>query len=297
MKLTKYKEDNKIIKLIEEITSIVFLLSSFILFILNKSLYGLLCMILLVSLLTIYIFGKKFSRYEKIWFISIMILASVFTILFPSDDINEVNAIVIMLLYLLDTYLNILCELLISKQSRINFIVSLGVEITEIIICFVLMYRIATLFTTLLFWIPIDIISFINWSKHKDDEDDDLTIVRKLKGYQEVLVLSAIVIWTLIVGYIVGCLDVETSLFDGNDFLEDLVIYLDACASAVGICNGIFIYLRLKEQWVAWYICALLELVINILSGQFILIILKIGYLTNTTYGYIRWERYIKEHN
>ena len=36
---------------------------------------------------------------------------------------------------------NILCELLISKQSRWNFIVSVVVEILEILICIVLMYR------------------------------------------------------------------------------------------------------------------------------------------------------------
>ena len=36
--------------------------------------------------------------------------------------------------------------------------------------------------------------------------------------------------------------------------------------------------------------------VINILSGQYILLVLKAGYMTNTTYGYIKWTKYIKEH-
>ena len=48
---------------------------------------------------------------------------------FPEEGANGVNGIVIMLLYLLDTFLNILCELLISKQSRYNFLVSVLVEI------------------------------------------------------------------------------------------------------------------------------------------------------------------------
>ena len=84
---------------------------------------------------------------------------------------NGVNGIIIMLLYLLDTFLNILCELLISKQSRYNFLVSVAVEIAEIAMCVVLMYRFATMVTTLFFWLPIDIISYINWSKHKDEEE------------------------------------------------------------------------------------------------------------------------------
>ena len=64
-------------------------------------------------------------------------------------------------------------------------------------------------------------------------------------------------------------------------------------ASAVGIANGVFILLRFREQWIAWYICSILEAVINILSGQMVLLVLKVGYLTNTTYGYIKWTKYI----
>ena len=57
-----------------------------------------------------------------------------------------------------------------------------------------------------------------------------------------------------------------------------------------------FILLRYREQWIAWYLVALLETVINILAGQWILLVLKAGYLTNTTYGYIKWTKYIKKH-
>ncbi|WP_294561897.1 nicotinamide riboside transporter PnuC, partial [uncultured Traorella sp.] len=202
---------------------------------------------------------------------------------------------VIMLLYLLDTFLNILCELLISKQSRYNFLVSVLVEIVEIISCIVLMYRFATMATTLFFWLPIDIISFINWSKHKDDEENELTVVRKLKGYQEVLVILGIIIWTIVVGYLISGLDIATDFYN-NKSLETAIIYIDACASAVGIANGLFIFFRLREQWIAWYICAFLESIINIVSGQYVLLVLKLGYFTNTTYGYIKWTKYIQSH-
>ena len=43
-------------------------------------------------------------------------------------------------------------------------------------------------------------------------------------------------------------------------------------------------------------ISSILESIINILSGQYVLLVLKIGYLTNTTYGYIQWTKYIKSH-
>ena len=252
--------------------------------------------ILAVSVGVMLWFGDFFTTYEKCWFLGIMVLATVFAVIFPEESANGVNGIVIMLLYLLDTFLNILCELLISKQSRYNFLVSVLVEITEIVICLVLMYRFATMAVTLFFWLPIDIISYINWTKHKDEVEDELTVVRRLKGYQELLVILGIAVWTVVVGYFLSGLDIRTDFFGGNDSLETAVAYIDACASAVGIANGLFIFFRLREQWIAWYICAALEAVINILSGQYVLLILKLGYFTNTTYGYIKWSRYIRSH-
>lgn len=257
--------------------------------------FGIASLILMLSILIMMLFAKQFTTYEKSWFISIMVLATIFSVVFPEESANGVNGIIIMLLYLLDTFLNILCELLISKQSRYNFLVSILVEIVEIAICVVLMYRFATMATTLFFWLPIDIISYINWSKHKDDEENELTVVRKLRGYQEVLVIIGIVVWTFVIGYLISGLNIATDFYN-NELLETFIIYIDACASAVGIANGLFIFFRLQEQWIAWYICAFLEAVINIISGQYVLLVLKLGYFTNTTYGYIKWSRYIKEH-
>ena len=238
-----------------------------------------------------------FSLYEKIWFFSILILSVVFAFVFPEDDVNGVNGKIIMMLYLADIFLNILCELLISKQSKWNFIVSVFVEITEIVTLIVLASRFATMAVTLFFWLPIDIISFVVWHRHPDKVNEELTVVKKLSGLANVLVIAGIVIWTIVVGYFLSGLNIVTDFFGGNELIENIVCYIDACASAVGIANGVFILLRYREQWIAWYICTFLETAINILSGQWILLILKAGYLTNTTYGYIKWTKYIKSHN
>lgn len=238
-----------------------------------------------------------FTTYEKCWFISILVLSIIFAFLFPEEDINGVNGKIIMVLYLLDIFLNILCELLLSKQSKWNFIVSLFVEICEIAICVVLAYRFATMAVTLFFWIPIDIISFINWHRHKDKKDEELTEVRKLSGIQEVICIIGIIVWTAGVGYLLTYLDFGTELFHGNKTLEMIVCYLDACVSCLGVLNGIFIMLRYREQWIAWIMSAVLEGIINVLSGQIVLLVLKLGYLTNSIYGYMKWTKYIKEHN
>ncbi|MDY3863289.1 MAG: nicotinamide riboside transporter PnuC [Eubacteriales bacterium] len=237
-----------------------------------------------------------YSAYEKTWFLAILVLAAIFGIIFPEEDCNGISGIVIMALYLADTLLNIWCELLISKQSKWNFIVSVFVELAEIGICILLRYRFATMATTLFFWLPIDIISFVNWHRHPDRREEELTVVRTLRGWQEVLVLIGIAVWTFGLGYLLTRINVGTDLFGGNETLATLVIYLDACASAVGVANGLFILFRFREQWVAWITCAILEAVINVLSGQYVLLVLKAGYLTNSVYGYIKWTKYIKTH-
>ena len=108
--------------------------------------------------------------------------------------------------------------------------------------------------------------------------------------------LLGIALWTIVVGYLISGLDISTDFYGGNRNLEIIVTYIDACASAVGVANGLFIFFRLREQWIAWYVCAILEGVINVMTGQYVLLILKLGYITNTTYGYIRWSRYIATH-
>ena len=153
-----------------------------------------------------------YSTYEKIWFISITILAFVFAFIFPEEDIGGVNGKVIMALYLVDIFSNILCELLISKQSKWNFLVSLVVEFTEIAICIVCAYRFATMATTIFFWIPVDIISFFVWHKNPDKEKNELTEVRTLKGWQELLVILGIIVWTVGIGYLLTLINVEEGI-------------------------------------------------------------------------------------
>ncbi len=248
--------------------------------------------------------GKKlwnyFTTYEKIWFFSILILSVVFAFVFPEEDINGINGKLIMGLYLLDTFLNILCELLISKQSKWNFIVSLFVELSEIVLCIVTAARFSTLTTTIFFWIPIDIISFINWHRHPDQQQEDVTQVRKLSGKMLALVVALIVVWTVGVGYLtadwVDSAEELLALYHGNETLAKINCYLDACVAALGIANGVFILLRFREQWIAWYLYTILEMVIIVLSGQYVMLVLSLGFLTNTTYGYLKWTKYIKEH-
>ena len=113
---------------------------------------------------------------------------------------------------------------------------------------------------------------------------------------EKTLKVLASLFWIFgLIATIVG-LNIKTDLFGGNATVETVVAYLDACVSAVAVVNGVLIFLRYQEQWIAWMMDAILEGVINILSGQYVLLVLKAGYITNSTYGYIKWRKYIRTH-
>ncbi|MCL2484337.1 MAG: nicotinamide riboside transporter PnuC [Firmicutes bacterium] len=222
-------------------------------------------------------FWKYFTIYEKCY-ISITLAAAItLAILFPEED-----GALILAFTLIAVVGNVICEVLIAKQSRWNFMVSvILVEIFEAAIFFMLAYY-ASAFITLFFWFPIGIISFIYWTKHKDKMEKQLTKVRKLKPWQVVVTLSGIAVFALTVGYLLQYVGGEDT-------------YLDAVTAAVGIANGVFLLLRFREQWIAWYTYTILTGVLWIISGQWIMLILAIGFLVNTTYGYIKWTIYIRK--
>lgn len=224
---------------------------------------------------------RYFSLYEKLWLAILIIAGVTLAIVLPDEDSSS---LLLMICSLIALVAGITCELLISKQSRWNFIVSVVfVEVTEVIICFVLHYY-ASAIITIVFWIPIDIVSFIDWTRHKDNLDAHLTAVRKLNVKDTIMAILGIMAFAVLAGYLL-------TLVGGED------TYLDALTAGVGISNGVLILLRYREQWIAWYIYTILEGVLWILSGQYIMLVLTLGYLTNTTYGYIKWTKYIHSNN
>ena len=226
---------------------------------------------------------NSFTLYEKIWYFSITILALVFAIIFPEEDVGGVNGAVIMALYLVDVVANILCELLISKQSKWNFVIDFFlIEIPELVICLHFgWYAVAA--TIMLFWMVIDVISFIRWNKHPDEEDENLTQVKRLKPWQSLLMVVGIFAFGLIVGTLLKLIP------DASD------TYLDAFASAVGMANGILLLLRYSEQWIAWLITTIIYLFMDISQGAYILLIGEIAMLVNTIYGIVKWYLYTKK--
>ena len=167
------------------------------------------------------------------------------------------------------TLANPLCELLISKQSKWNFMVDIFfIELPELVICLAMgWYTIAIV--TMLFWIPIDIFSFRQWTRHPDSQEQELTVVKRLSWKQGALAVLAILAFGFGVGYLISMLPGAADS------------YLDALSAAFGMANGILLLL-----YAALYIS----------SGTYIMLITVAAMLVNTCYGFTRWLIYTKKH-
>lgn len=241
-------------------------------------------------------FWNYFTPYEKAWWACIVVASLLLTIFYPEEMMEEGIGIALIIVCLVNIIANCTCELLISKQSKWNFIVSLiGIELTGCAIYFSLGFY-ASAVVSLLFWIPIDLISFFRWNKFKDAQKTELTIVKKLNWWQCVLIMIGVAGFACLWGFLLS--PWIEGLLDGTNTAElEVDYFVEAISAGFGIANGVFILLRFREQWIAWLLVTLIEAYLWISSGLWVMLILTIGYLTNTVYGFIKWTQYIRNKN
>lgn len=229
-----------------------------------------------------------FTTYEKIWYAS-TILAMTLLIIFCFEDVLEIEEgsrfiVLLAICSIIDIISSITCELLISKQSRWNFIVSLALVQTSEFIIFLINGQWAMAVVSLVYWGIVSTISFINWTKHKDHLQEELTKVRKFTVKQNIFIVLAIIAFTVVGGFLLSFIPGEEEQ------------YLDAGLTAFAMTNGLLILYRFREQFIVWFLYNLCEAILWIVSGQYILLVKNVAILINSTYGFIKWTIYIKTH-
>lgn len=228
-------------------------------------------------------FIKSFTPYQTIYLAVVVLATAVLLIFFPDAVLADyAGTTTLVVCAVVSTISNPLCELLISKQSKWNFVIDFFfIEVPELVICLYLgWYAVAA--TICIFWMTVDVISYARWTKHHDAKDENLTKVKRLKPWQSALAAAAIVVFGLVVGSILRLVP------EASD------TYLDAFASAVGMANGILLLLRYSEQWFAWLITVVIYVFMDISSGLYILLVGDIAMIVNTVYGIIKWYIYTK---
>ena len=229
-------------------------------------------------------FIKSFTPYQK-WYLGIVLAITViFVIFFPDYMLEDTSNTLLVVASIVCVLSNPICELMISKQSKLNFVVDiLFVELSELIVCFDNGWFVTAIIICV-FWIPVSALSYWRWSKHRDEEKEELTVVKTLTPKQDILVIAAIFAFAFLAG----------SLIQRIPGASDS--YVDALSSGFGIANGVLLLARYREQWYAWIITLIMDAALYIRGGAYIMLITVAAMMVNTCYGYWKWYRYNKTH-
>lgn len=227
-------------------------------------------------------FVKSINLFEIIWLLFTVTILVVFSFLFPDLMFEDKTNLLVVYCSIISIVCSPIVEVLISKQCRWWTIFSIiFVELTDIVVL-LSMGLYSSCLVSFLFWIPVDIVTFIMWGKHKDERRKELTIVKSFGiKYKIFLVLGMCT-----TGFILGTI---LKIFPNSE-----MSYVIAFSNLFEICNGIFLIMRHDEQWVAWFGYLICEIIIWVSLGHYIMLITVLSMLINTIYGIIKWKLYIK---
>ncbi|MBQ6972580.1 MAG: nicotinamide mononucleotide transporter [Synergistaceae bacterium] len=177
----------------------------------------------------------------------------------------------------------IFCVFLTAKASISNFI--FAVINTFVYSVYLFYWRIyGTFFLEVAFYLPVEIVSWVLWSRHRDDIDHEKTKARKLSITQNLL--TAVVVGTVGISahyVLVG--------------MNGTAAWLDAFTLAIGIVAVILELFRYKEQYVWWIITDIITVALYIVHFDAVYLTKRVIYLIVALAGLRNWHILNKERN
>jgi len=142
----------------------------------------------------------------------------------------------------------------------------------------------------------MNIISWVNWYKHKDDEDKLLAKSKKLTWWQNIIVVAIITGITILVHFALSELAGDTWMKFATKFGWNITVmqWLDAAIFAIGIVAVILEALRYKEQYVWWLITDVIAVGQYVLKGDPVYVTKKAIYLVEAIVGIKNWNMLAK---
>ncbi len=177
----------------------------------------------------------------------------------------------------------IICIFFCAKANVSNFI--FGLINTIVYAIYLIYYKIyGTFFLEVLFYLPMNIASWINWARHRDK-----VLVLKTKAKR--LTLKQNILSVLIVGV------VTFVTYKILKYVGGTVALLDALTVAIGIVATILELYRFAEQYVWWIITDIIAVIMYIVHFDKVYLTKKTIYLIMAIIGLKNWISLNKERN
>lgn len=177
----------------------------------------------------------------------------------------------------------IMCIFFCAKANISNFVFA---TVNTIVYAIFLFYNkiFGTFFLEVLFYLPINFISWYLWAKHRDKKLIEKTKTKRLSVFQNIIATILIIVGGLIYHVILVKMG-------GN------VAWLDAFTLSIGIIAVILEMFRYKEQYVWWIITDIIAVAMYIVHFDLVYLTKKSIYLIMAIIGLINWHKLNKERN
>ena len=226
---------------------------------------------------------KSLKWYEIIMIIIMIVIAGISIYNAIVDPSSSTNPLWLTIINFISAVCGIFCVFFCAKANISNFVFA---TVNTIVYAVYLYYHkiFGTFALEVLFYLPINFISWYIWSKHRDKELVEKTKAKKLSLKKNIVITSIIIMGAVIYHYVLVRIG-------GN------VAWLDAFTLSIGIIAVILEMLRYKEQYVWWIITDVIAVAMYIIHFDAVYLTKKSIYLIMAIIGLINWHKLNKERN
>lgn len=247
---------------------------------------------------------KSLKWYEWLM-MAIMILVALFAMICSFAGKNlitgkaDTNPWWLAIINFVSALAGVICIFFTAKASRANFIFAI-VNTTTYIVYLVYWHIYATMALEIIVYFPMNIISWIMWYRHKDNQEKHLSKSRKMNWWQNLLVALSIAAVSVLSHFFLIELTGSSWGSIGEKYgTQDLLCWLDAITFAIGIIAIFLEAFRFREQYVWWIITDIVAVVLYSIKVPFdpVYFVKKAIYLIMAVVGLINWIKLNKLRN
>ncbi len=226
---------------------------------------------------------KELKWYEWIMGVVMIIIAARAMVLAFTQGESDGNPAWLTVINFISAVCGVICIFFTAKANISNFIFA---TVNTIVYAIYLVYWHiwGTAALEILFYIPMNFISWYFWVKHRDQEIRYKTKAKKLTIFKNVFCAIFIIM--------MACLYHMILVKIGGE-----VAWFDAFTLSIGIIATILELLRYREQYVWWIITDIVSVGMYIAHFDAVYLTKRIIYLIMAIIGFINWTKLNKVRN
>ena len=234
---------------------------------------------------------KSLKWYEVVMCVAMLGIA-VYYALQPQSDTPQWLAII----NFISGLCGVVCVFFCAKANRMNF--PFAVVNTTVFMIYLWYFGIwATFWLEALVYFPMNIISWVKWYKHQDEDDALLAKSKKLTPMQNFLVTAAIAALTVVVYYTLSAVAGDTWMKFAVKFGWNTTVmkWFDSLIFAIGIVAVVLEAMRYTEQYVWWLITDVIAVAQYAIKRDPVYTTKKTIYLIEAVIGLKNWNTLAKK--